>query len=344
MLSVSQCVQILQCPRSAQFALDPNLVAWKRPQTTSQIMGTVLHEVFELIDSGFFDKYSGDEATVSLKEKWLEVCESHRESLVKDSTFGLPPRPEKWPNYLRNRGRAMERMRNREKFKGSGRAGVTLQVEEPLFSDKLQIRGRADRIEHLPSGSRIIDHKSGALPHSGIPIRVKFQMLLYAALYNEMHDQWPRSLQVQWRDGDVSEISIDFDEVKELLESIKDFQIKISLNEDAPAFPNVEVCSYCDFRAVCPEYLESQDRFDWPFQPNFLIGKVTQISLEQEGQVIQVDVYLSSFEDLKVASLRVQTTSNLTAIGDVLRSDRILRQSSGNYLFDWQTRAATESG
>ncbi|HEX8516016.1 MAG TPA: PD-(D/E)XK nuclease family protein [Bacteroidia bacterium] len=150
-----------------------------------------------------------------------------------------------------------------------------LEFELLIGTEKIKIKGKADRIDSVGSVTRIVDYKTGLANNNELKfddwdmirtdagLSKSFQLLMYAYLYQKMNPDIKGSIQ----SGIITfrELSAGLKSVKangnEFLDenSLKEFedQLKILLNEIIdPAVPftqtvEIENCIYCSFKGIC---------------------------------------------------------------------------------------------
>lgn len=337
-ISVSEVLDLLICPRKAWSDRSPALSWLRTPVSTSQALGTTLHQLIEEIDSGRFDAFDEHEIDHQVTERWGQLIEKARSEILRQSTFGPVPAAERWPFFVMKRARAVSRAKARRGSRTSPGTGASPDLEASLESDSLGLKGRIDRIEFSNEDVRIIDHKSSSRPALGIPRRYELQILIYCVLYEACSGVQPASGAIEWLGGERDYIEVSPELLAEIKSQMASARRHLESVETPAGIPTPESCKYCPYRAVCEQYA-SVDRSEWDGQPSFIVGKVEK--LIEFSSVISMNIRVTSSHPINLSTATVHGIPANLAIrsGDTIVMDRLSwPRNSSNFDINWESR------
>src|SRR5262249_30405231 len=136
-------------------------------------------------------------------------------------------------------------------------APTKVEVELALEAPDLGLKGRVDRVEITNKSVHIVDLKSSWAYGDEIHEGHRQQLLLYAALWQRTHGEWPRTASVQMVDGARISFQIDPVEVQAVVAraraALDGFNGLVSQGCSPMdlATPSADACRGCDYRVVC---------------------------------------------------------------------------------------------
>ncbi len=230
MLSASDIETYRLCPLKYKFAR-----VFRIPQEPSinQRFGIVVHQVLERFHS---------QGGGSL-DKLMELFEaSWRRSGFSSSTDDL--------QFRERAVAALRRYWELEQERGSEPVAF-----ERSFAFKLGphlLRGRVDRVDRLPDGRHeLIDYKTGK-PKTALELREDVQLSLYQMGARE---SWGLETSAQSYyyvlDGEKVPVEHSEEELDRVRSTVAEIAGGITRQEFDPT-PSYEICSFCDYRIICP--------------------------------------------------------------------------------------------
>jgi DNA helicase-2/ATP-dependent DNA helicase PcrA len=233
-LSAGDIDLYLTCPLKYKFA---RVFGIPQEPTINQRFGILIHNVLER-----FHKEDGEEGEDSLR-RLMRLFESgwHR------SGFGSSD------DELQFRDRAREAMRlywARERESDS--EPVWLERKFDIRIGEHHVRGRVDRIDRLPSGDHeLIDYKTGERK-SEADLLGDLQLSLYSLAAREAWDL-EASIGSYYYVLDAEKVAapVKPDDAKRVEQTVLQVGEGI-LAQDFEPRPSPSVCSWCDYRLVCP--------------------------------------------------------------------------------------------
>lgn len=338
LLSVSETLDLLTCPRKAWNDRQP-IFAWLRtPDSIPQVLGSVLHLIIEEIDSGRFDTIADDVIDSEIAERWkLLVADGHYQ-LSRQTQLGIVPPAERWPFYVLKCARAIDRAKMRRMHRSSSAVKVSPEIELTLESQRLGIRGRVDRVEFSGDLVRIVDHKSSTRPSGAMPHRYVLQLLIYCLLYESVHGIQPRSAAIEWLGGERESIPVTTELLEDTRNQIETARSHLDSDQVPRGIPSPEVCRFCHYRPVCDQYLES-DRYDWAGQPTFLVGSV--INTFESSSLVSLNLRVNSSHPGNISTAALHGVLKNIAVreGDTVMADRLSwPRNMTNFDINWETR------
>lgn len=162
-------------------------------------------------------------------------------------------------------------------------------VEETLVSNDSRIVGRIDSVRSIDGYIEISDFKTGTIFDGKGLIKEAYQVQLkiYAALYYEVHGEWPRRLIIAGLGGErfpvaftEKECFLLLDDIRMNLENVNNRILSGATEEDL-ARPSPDACNHCFYRPECSSYWgKNSYSGDWPKD---IRGKVIEKTISGMG-------------------------------------------------------------
>jgi hypothetical protein len=132
--------------------------------------------------------------------------------------------------------------------------GILVEVEQDVQSKDGMFKGRVDRAEFLPEGTRLVDYKSAV--RDDLPERYARQLQMYAFMWNDSRGEWPVEADVVYSFiGTSHRVKIDPTTCREVAEEARHL-VKRVLEE--PSTERLgepgDVCKVCEFRPWCKPF------------------------------------------------------------------------------------------
>lgn len=194
---------LFDCQLRAGFQRDTAYSGWRRP-TVYGLLGETAHAVAE--DASTRPDWPEDESQIRshLEATWDREVALRVERLGKAWEPATPPHASEWPGYQLTRARTVRHLVRqvlaRRKVPRSQEAERRLTVEQEVLDVESGLFGRIDRIERSPTGTRIVDIKTG-LRQAEISESQRRQLLLYAFLVQRKEGIWPSELAIEDASG-----------------------------------------------------------------------------------------------------------------------------------------------
>jgi hypothetical protein len=156
-----------------------------RKSNTFAALGTIAHELTELIWKQGLNDIPIDDLKLVLEQKWDEYAQSSYKKLCDEWDGRDVPPPKDWPYYSMTRARTIRRLVN-EVTEHRSNANVSRNapgplIETELVDESLRLKGIPDRVTFRDDGFYVFDIKTGhAVDEISAPYRR--QLLLYAHL------------------------------------------------------------------------------------------------------------------------------------------------------------------
>ena len=200
--------------------------------------------------------------------------------------------------------------------------GLSLR-EQPLVSRDGLVCGRPDLIEDGPSGSSVVDYKTGSLDAEGTRARYVRQCLVYAWLWHDQPSFWPATYRVENPIlGQVYEDAVDQGLATEIVSDIRRLAQQMPLTAPSTDLARTgEHCGSCAYRPWCePYWLWIEEASPAPtaesdIQFMSLEGKLLQVAwptsapqnvglfyLQSKGNPITIQVSADKFSYLRSVS------------------------------------------
>jgi DNA helicase-2/ATP-dependent DNA helicase PcrA len=235
-LSASDVELYRTCPLKYKFA---RVFAIPQEQTINQRFGILMHQVLE--------RFHAEEARGAQEGQGLDRLLNLFEAGWRRAGFAASD------DELQFRDRAVAALtRYHERHRASPASPVWL---ERSFAFKLgphHLRGRVDRVDRLEEGGfELIDYKTG-VPKTAVELTDDVQLAIYRLGAREA-----------WRiDPDAQSYYYVLDDRKVAVESSPDDLERVErtvlevgdgiMGQDFEPRPSYEVCSWCDYRLICP--------------------------------------------------------------------------------------------
>jgi CRISPR/Cas system-associated exonuclease Cas4 (RecB family) len=152
-------------------------------------------------------------------------------------------------------------------------------AEIPIHSKDGMIVGRVDLAEYTDDGPHLIDYKSAV--RDDLPERYQRQLLLYAALWFEMFDEWPAKATLVYPfTGTLQDIPLTVAACRATLEEARTSirQLQSAAPAESKATPG-DVCHVCTYRPWCRPF--------WRFQAS---EQNDHVALERSRMGVQGQV------------------------------------------------------
>lgn len=258
------------------------------PLSPNAYFGTVLHKMLELIVKGIVK--SEDDFNVEF-DKQVKILEDD----LKEKGFGFfVPLKIILKNFGLKKIQLKKHLRS-DLEKSANLSSTKFHSEKWLESEDKLIGGKVDLVIESRDSVEIIDFKTGAITQdclddegetfSDIKSEYKEQLKLYAYIYFENTNRFPRSLSlvnlgrqkfsVEFSEQECKTL---FDEAKTLLKSTNDCISTKSFS----ANPKEENCKYCLYRPACSFF---QKKLETDFSFNDIWGEIKDVKKFQNGNV-----------------------------------------------------------
>lgn len=247
-LSPSRAADFKQCPLLYRFRAVDKLTG---PPSPAAARGTLVHAVLERLFDLPAHERTPERAVELVEPQWRALVTAEPE--LAEMLAGDDLTDEAW---FTQAGSLLERWFELEDPTRLEPADRELYVETDI--DGLVLRGYIDRLDVAPTGEvRIVDYKTGRCPHPRFEHKALFQMKFYALVLWRLRGTIPDMLQLVYL-GDGKVMRYVPDEA-DLLAIERNIRAVWSAIERAAVTgdwrPRTStLCSWCDFRALCPEY------------------------------------------------------------------------------------------
>ena len=277
--------QMRRCFLRFAFQQDSDFVKHQMPSAAS-VLGIASQKLYqELWDGSFLD---GEDVRIQLETMWDEQVAAGF-TKMQEAAFGEVPNPKTWPYYQVKRISTIldvvKMVNDYEPHTGS--SSTETRSEVWLSGHGGLIVGQADVIHIGKDGAEIIDYKTGRIFESdessddvsALKPAYERQLLIYSDLYHEMSGEWPiRATISSLNEGSYSMTpdpakaeEISSDAIK-LLERFNDQ----ATTDSFEASPSEDACQYCQFKAICPDYLQISE-VTWRSNGTYIRGTVTEV-------------------------------------------------------------------
>jgi DNA helicase-2/ATP-dependent DNA helicase PcrA len=234
-LSASDLGLYLTCPLKYKFA---RVFGIPQEPTINQRFGILIHNVLER-----FHKEGGDESG----EEGLRRLMGLFEEGWRRTGFGSSD------DELQFRDRAREAMRLYwERERDSDGVPVWLERKFDIRIGEHHVRGRVDRVDRLPDGSHeLIDYKTGERK-SEADLESDLQLALYRVAAREAWDLEAKTGSYYYvLDADKVAAPVRPDDAERVERTVLQVGEGV-LGQDFEPRPSPTVCSWCDYRLICP--------------------------------------------------------------------------------------------
>jgi putative RecB family exonuclease len=248
-LSPSRAADFKQCPLLYRFRVVDRLT--ERPSPAAA-RGTLVHAVLEALFDLPASERTPERALALVEPEWRALVEDEPEL----GTMVLGDRTTPDEQWFGDAGALIERYFQLEDPSRLEPAARELYVETEV--EGLTLRGYIDRLDVAADGRlRVVDYKTGRSPGERFEARALFQMKFYALVLWRLSGTVPAVLQLVYLgDGRLLRYVPDDADLRAVERNVKAVWAAI---ERAAATgdwrPRTSaLCSWCDFRALCPEY------------------------------------------------------------------------------------------
>ena len=224
------------CPLKYKFA---RVFGIPQEQTINQRFGIVIHQVLE--------RYHSQESTAE-EAGGLNRLMALFSAAWRRSGFGESD------DELQYRDRAVEALRRyhaRESARGSSPRWVERKFDFQIGPHHL--RGRVDRVDELPDGGyELIDYKTGD-PRPQQALESDIQLAIYRLAAREAWRLDGSSMGSYWYVLADEKVAVGGS--SDDLERVESTVLEVGegiLGQDFEPRPSPEICSWCDFRLICP--------------------------------------------------------------------------------------------
>ncbi len=265
------------CARRLAYQRDTQARGWARGGARSSL-GIVAHALTELVLSGAAPL---EDRRSWLESKWNELLAGQHQKLQDQWPESKVPNPSSWRGEVATRvrllrtletievaGQGSNRLAPAEILPGSSSAGggpgPLPWVEKTLKDAETGLAGKPDRVEESAGRIRLIDLKSG-VGQSEVDERQERQLRLYAYLVETALGRRPDDVLVVDVRGTETTIDASSAQVDEAVQDgveARDRFAEMVAQRHFPASPSADVCRWCPFRAVCPDYWTARDE-EW---------------------------------------------------------------------------------
>lgn len=161
--------------------------------------------------------------------------------------------------------------------------GILVDVEQEVASADGFFKGRIDRVEYLPEGTRIVDYKSAV--RDDLPERYERQLQMYALMWNDSKGEWPIEAELVYSFiGTSHRVRIDpavceaiTDEARRVVKRVLGEREAERLGEPG------EVCKVCEFRPWCKPF------WTWQRTEKSVLQALGRSAVGFEGEIVSVD-------------------------------------------------------
>ncbi|MFC1924631.1 RecB family exonuclease [Chloroflexota bacterium] len=268
-------------------------------------LGSVIHQLLELAGKGQLE--NADQANVNaVWEKLLSTME--KKMLLSELSSHLVPLNQSIADFevrkLRACRLASEIAQDSSQHLGyqSEQSPKSIGFELWVENDTGEVGGYIDRVIITEDSLVLYDYKSGAVMESKMGIgpgkpkeSYKVQLLLYAALYHNMHGIWPVHLEIIPLQGNPLRVVFERKEAENLLNGAVTFlhsanykvaQVrKGSLEVTYLASPEANHCRFCLFRPACHAYWTAREQNPEEKWPADVRGFLKEIIYLRNGKV-----------------------------------------------------------
>ena len=285
--------RLATCSLQFAYSCDPAFSNILRKSNTFAAIGTIAHQLTELVWKRGLNGTPIDDLKRVLEQKWDEFAHSSYEKLCGEWDGREVPPPKDWPYFSMTRARTIRRLVN-EVTEHRSNANVSRNAPRPLIEtelvdESLRLKGIPDRVTFTDDGFYVFDIKTGhAVEEISTPYRR--QLLLYAHLVKKHTGLEPLAVALIRAGGDViweDVTSADIDDcVADVMERIKRYSKVAKTDPLSLASPSTDACRFCDYKAVCKAFWEDQDP-EWE-EHRGVVGEVIEVIDESTFRVRQI--------------------------------------------------------
>ena len=267
-----------------------------RAVSTASILGRVSHRLLEEAAQGKFDSPSETDLEQEVAHEWDRLVK-FEERAMRERLLDVPPVRIKWPGYALRRATACRTASYMARRRSHGFSGTASAPLEPAVAQAEvwyegyggRLAGRVDLIRRTSTGIEMVDYKSGLVvdaeeTEGGIgSVREPYerQMLIYAGLVHDNEGQWPIKATVESLVQGPHEIQVTpqrvQDVVDEALNLLASYNRQVAA-EGVRGQPSNNACRWCDFKAICRDFLETAED-SWEMPVPTVAGRLGAVSL-----------------------------------------------------------------
>jgi CRISPR/Cas system-associated exonuclease Cas4 (RecB family) len=283
----------MTCGLQFAYSCDPAFSNILRKSNTFAALGTIAHELTELIWKRGINDTPIEDLKRVLEKKWDEYAQSSYEKLCGEWDGRDVPPPKDWPYFSMTRARTIRRLVN-EVTEHRSNLDINRQVPRPLIETELvdellRLKGIPDRVTFRDDGFFVFDIKTGhAIEEISMPYRR--QLLLYAHLVKKHTGLEPLAVALIRAGGDViweDVTSADIEDcVADVMERINRYSKIVKTDPLSLASPSPDACRFCDYKAICTAFWEDQDT-EWE-EHRGVVGEVVEVIDESTFRVRQI--------------------------------------------------------
>ncbi|SQG64688.1 RecB family exonuclease [Corynebacterium renale] len=257
-LSPSRASDYQQCPLLYRFRSIDKLY---EPSTVAQVKGTLVHAVLENMHKEPAEKRDYPAAVKALKPTWAQMVEKD------ESLSELVPEDDMYQFLVECRDllKGYFLMENPQGFD----ADECEQYVDMVLPNGVPVRGFIDRVDKAPTGEiRVVDYKTGKLPHPRFRDAPLFQMRFYALVYWRLFGVIPHQLRLMYlKVRDSLFLSPSPDELRYFERDLERLWDKILADGTSGTFApkTSKLCGWCSFQDICPAFGGNPPEYPgWP--------------------------------------------------------------------------------
>lgn len=300
--------RLMTCGLQFAYSCDPAFSNILKKSNTYAALGTIAHELTELVWKRGLNDTPIDELRRVLEQKWDEYAHSSYEKLCTEWDGREVPLPKDWPYFSMTRARTIRRLAKEVTVHRSSvnvnRKVPRLIVENELVDESLRLKGIPDRVTFKDNGFFVFDIKTGHVIEE-ISMPYRRQLLLYAHLVKKHTGFQPLAIALIRAGGDViwEEItSADIDNcIADVLERINEYSKVAKTNPLSLASPSPDTCRFCDYKAVCGAFWEDIDP-KWEDHRG-VVGEVVEVIDESTFRVQQIRPRTDDRKEVRVSNV-----------------------------------------
>lgn len=344
------------CPLRASFQGD-HLFADARSLSAAAALGAVSHHLLEEASRGAFDRTDDSALPGAILQRWRELTDSEGRAL-QGRAYCLVPDPVRWPKYAIRRAFACKvasriaRKRNQPWAAPPGASPAQIQAEVWYEGYGGRLAGCIDLVRRTGVDVELVDYKSGLVigeddPEGAVKrVREPYerQVLLYSALIRENEGALPVRATVQSlidgaHDVDVNPETVEH-VVNEALCLLEDYNREVGVGAIAGR-PSANTCRWCDFKAVCRDFLKSAEA-SWAGPYVTVVGELLTVH-EETPSFISVDVTGGDHEKGRtyIRGVPIHLVAQFSGVQGSTVSFGTVRRTLGlnGLSFGWESRA-----
>ncbi len=329
--------RLATCGLQFAYSRDPAFANILRKSNTFAALGTIAHELTELIWKRGLNNTPIDDLKRLLEQKWDEYAQLSFEKLCREWEGRDVPSPKDWPYFSMTRARTIRRLVHEvaEHRSNADTSRNTLGplTETELVDESIKLKGIPDRVTFVDNGFYVFDIKTGHAVEK-ISTSYRRQLLLYAHLVAKHTGLEPLAVALIRAGGDVIWEEITTADINDCVADVTKYIEKYSkvakVDPLSLATPSPDTCRFCDYKAICKAFWEDQDP-EWE-EHRGVVGEVIEVVDESTFRVQQIWPQTDEGRKIGVSNVRFPA-----AVGDHLSIvDGYLRD--GGLRGDWYTK------